>query len=202
MSAGEAIADALDSLRAHKLRAGLSMLGMVFGAGAVIAMLAIGGGAERQAMEMIDRLGLRNVLIRSRAFKPEELQEIRKQSPGLSPRDAEAIVEAVPGVEFVAPRVAIEPYKVLAAGAKCEAKVYGVSHRHAELSSLRVAEGRFLDPLDEREHAQVAVMGPACAATSSASSPRSAGASRSTTCGSPSWAFSKALRAGGIRSRG
>ena len=74
------------------------MLGMMFGVGAVIAMLSIGAGAEKQALALIDRLGTRNVVIRGKTFKPEELQEIRKKSVGLSQRDIEAIEEAVPGV--------------------------------------------------------------------------------------------------------
>jgi putative ABC transport system permease protein len=158
---GEAFRTASGNLKAHKLRSSLTMLGMIFGVGAVIAMLSIGSGAERQAMEMIDRLGLRNILARSKDLKQEELNEVRKKSPGLSSRDAQAILEAVPGAELVAPRVRIEPYKILAAGGKTEAKVYGVSYRQAELSRLAMAEGRFLDAADEREHAQVCVIGSA-----------------------------------------
>ncbi|HEX6863616.1 MAG TPA: ABC transporter permease, partial [Thermoanaerobaculia bacterium] len=59
MSPQEALRSALDNLAAHKLRSALTMLGMIFGVGAVIAMLAIGAGAERQALGMIERLGLR-----------------------------------------------------------------------------------------------------------------------------------------------
>ena len=70
----------VDELPAHKLRAGLSMLGMIFGVGAVIAMLSIGEGAERQALDQIEQLGLRNIIIRAREIRREELQEIRKKS--------------------------------------------------------------------------------------------------------------------------
>ena len=51
MSQAEALRAALRNLRAHKLRASLTMLGMIFGVGAVIAMLSIGAGAEREAPE-------------------------------------------------------------------------------------------------------------------------------------------------------
>ena len=70
---------ALESLAEHKLRTTLTMLGMMFGVGAVIAMLSIGAGAERQALSLIDRLGTRNVVVRSKTFKPEELAEIRNE---------------------------------------------------------------------------------------------------------------------------
>ncbi|HEX2252684.1 MAG TPA: ABC transporter permease [Thermoanaerobaculia bacterium] len=159
MNLGEALRTALDNLRVHKLRSSLTMLGMVFGVGAVIAMLAIGAGAERQALEMIESLGLRNVLVRAKTFKEDELREIREKSPGVAFRDIAAIEEGVPGVELAAPRARIEPYKVISAEGKSDADVFGVSHHHAQLSGLTVAEGRFLDPLDERQHAQVAVIG-------------------------------------------
>ena len=150
---------ALETLLEHKLRTTLTMLGMMFGVGAVIAMLSIGAGAERQALALIDRLGTRNVVVRSKTFKPEELEEIRKKSLGLSQRDVEAIEEAVPGVLFAAPRIEIEPYKIIGAGAKTKAQVYGVSHRHREVTPFALAEGRFLDLADETHHGQVAVIG-------------------------------------------
>jgi putative ABC transport system permease protein len=155
----EAFRSAVDNLAAHKLRSALTMLGMIFGVGAVIAMLSIGAGAEQQAMGMIERLGVRNVLVRDKEIKQEELQEVRQKSLGVSFRDAAAIYEAVPGVEAVAPRIKVEPYKVLSPAGKTKATVLGVSWRHADLSQLALQEGRFLDALDEKTHAQVAVIG-------------------------------------------
>jgi len=162
MTPQEAFRSALDSLAAHKLRSALTMLGMIFGVGAVIAMMSIGAGAERQAMATIERLGLRNVLVRAKTFRDEELEEIRQTSLGVSQRDGAAIAEAIPGVELVAPRIRIDPYKVLSPAGKADGTaVYGVTPRHAELAHLTLAEGRFLDPLDESTHAQVCVIGPA-----------------------------------------
>jgi putative ABC transport system permease protein len=162
MTPQEALRSALDNLAAHKLRSALTMLGMIFGVGAVIAMMSIGAGAERQAMASIERLGLRNVLVRAKTFKEDELREIRQKSLGVSQRDAAAIAEAIPGVDLVAPRIRIEPYKVISPGGKSDGvAVYGVTPRQSELAHLVVAEGRFLDPLDESSHAQVCVIGPA-----------------------------------------
>jgi putative ABC transport system permease protein len=155
---GEAFRRALESLGVHKLRSALTMLGMIFGVGAVIAMLSIGAGAERQALAMIERLGLSNVLVRSRDFRPDELAEVRKKSQGLAPRDMAALEEAVPGAAFAVPLVKVTPWRVRGDGS-AEAQVFGVSWRHAELTHLSVAEGRFLDALDERTHGQVCVLG-------------------------------------------
>jgi len=155
----EALYDALTNIAAHKLRSALTMLGIVFGVGAVIAMLSIGAGAEREALETISRLGLENVILRAKDFDDQELLEIRANSPGLSPRDAEAIRDAVPGIELVAPKVEIEAWKVMAPGSQTEARVLGVSVSHRRLAGLELAEGRFFDSLDLARHAQVAVVG-------------------------------------------
>jgi|CXWL01.1.fsa_nt_gi putative ABC transport system permease protein len=162
MTPTEAIGSALGNLSAHKLRSALTMLGMIFGVGAVIAMLSIGAGAERQALGMIEQLGLHNVIVRSLDLEAQALREVRKKSLGVSPRDAAAISEGVPGVEMVAPRVRLQPYKVFSpAGKSDDAEVHGVSHRHAELARLELAEGRFFDAQDEAGHAQVAILGAA-----------------------------------------
>ncbi len=161
MKIGEAFRSAVDGVASHKLRTGLTMLGIMFGVGAVISILSIGAGAAKQAQAFIDQMGLRNVLIRARQLRPDELQEARKRSLGLSLRDAEAIREAVPGAELVGPKLKIEPWRVLAGAAKTEASVYGVSYRHRDLVNIPVVEGRFIDALDEREHAQVCVIGAA-----------------------------------------
>jgi len=159
MNLAEAIYDSLANLAAHKLRSGLTMLGIVFGVGAVIAMLSIGAGAEQQALETIGRLGLNNVVLRDSDLEGEELREARTKSPGLSRRDCEAIADAVPAAELVAPKVNLRPYVVLAADGTSDAEVYGVGERHAELTHLELLEGRFLDALDVRDHTQVAVIG-------------------------------------------
>jgi putative ABC transport system permease protein len=159
MTQVETFTAALESLARHKLRTALTMLGIVFGVGAVIAMLSIGTGGEKKALEAIGRLGLQNVIVRAKVVKPEERQELRKKSLGVSLRDGEAIAEAVPHVQFVLPRVEVKAYKILAPGAKAKGRVYGLSSRYPSAASVGVAEGRFFDAHDERDHAQVALIG-------------------------------------------
>jgi len=156
----DALMAALESLAGRKLRSALTVLGIVFGVGAVIAMLSIGAGAERQALETISRLGLENVLVRARVdLRDEELREIRRKSPGVSLRDAEAIRQSVPGVAVVAAKIEIDPYKVLSGASVTEAKVFGVEDSHDQLVEIPLAEGRFFDAIDLASHAQVAVVG-------------------------------------------
>jgi len=155
----ESLNDALGNLGKHKMRTALTMLGMIFGVGAVIAMLSIGAGGERQALEAISRLGLHNVIIRAKQIDPEDRQEIRKNSLGVSLRDGEAVVEAVPGVEAVLPRVEVKPYKIASATGRTDAKVYGLSWRHPEFATIDLLRGRYFDKVDERDHAQVCLVG-------------------------------------------
>ena len=159
MNLWEAFRSALGGVASHKLRSGLTMLGIMFGVGAVISMLSIGAGAALQAQSLIDQLGMRNVLVRARQLRPDEMREARKKSLGVSLRDVDAIQEAVPGVDLVGPRLKIEPWRVQGAHSKTDATVYGVSHLHPRLVPMPLAEGRFFDGLDEREHAQVCVIG-------------------------------------------
>jgi putative ABC transport system permease protein len=155
----ESLSGALRNLGKHKMRTALTMLGMIFGVGAVIAMLSIGAGGEKKALENIGRLGLRNVIVRAKQVKPEERAELRKKSLGVSLRDAEAIVEAVPNVERVLPKVEVKPYKIMSPSGKTKGKVFGISSLYRNVATVKLAEGRFFDPRDEREHAQVAVIG-------------------------------------------
>lgn len=156
----EALEDALRNLAKHKMRTALTMLGMVFGVGAVIAMLSIGAGGEREALETISRLGLHNVLVKAVEVDQEQREEIRKKSLGVSLRDAEAIRQSIDEVEAVLPKVQVRDYRIGAGTRKAEGDVYGLSHLHSLYATIDIGEGRFFDRLDEEEHAQVAVIGP------------------------------------------
>jgi putative ABC transport system permease protein len=155
----EAAGAALQSLATHRMRALLATLGVVFGVAAVIAMLSIGAGAERAALALIEQLGTRNVIVRAKDATDDELAEIRERSPGLSLRDQDAILDAVPGVELVAPRALVRTWRIAAGRDESEGRVLGVDQSHALLVHVELAEGRFLDGLDVRDHAQVCVVG-------------------------------------------
>ena len=156
----EALSSGIESLRHHALRSFLAMLGIIFGVGAVIAMLSIGAGAERQALEIIDAMGLRNVVVKDKRFDREnELTEIRRKSAGLSTRDAQAIRDAVPGVERVVAKIEVEAWKVLSPGGRAKPRVLGVSSDYPALVKLALHEGRFFDRADEETHAAVCVIG-------------------------------------------
>src|SRR2546430_16287847 len=78
----------LENLRAHKLRSLLTMLGMIFGVAAVVAMLSIGAGAQQEVMSFIEQLGVRNLIIEAReAPDNQALQKVRQLSAGPAVQD-------------------------------------------------------------------------------------------------------------------
>ncbi len=82
----------LENLRAHKLRSLLTMLGMIFGVAAVVAMLSIGAGAQQEVMAFIEQLGVRNLIVEAREAADEQaLQKVRQLSEGLSFKDLRVI---------------------------------------------------------------------------------------------------------------
>jgi len=161
MNARESIGQSLDNLATRKLRALLTMLGMIFGVGAVIAMLAIGAGAEEQALQAIRQMGLRNILIEGKEYEPDELLRIRERTLGLSRRDVEAIVSVVPHVVSSAGTRTIKAYQVLSDVGKADARVVAVDAAYFAMKPLRLLDGAYFDAIDERGYGQVCVLGAA-----------------------------------------
>ena len=105
----EAFTAGVESLRHHALRSLLAMLGIIFGVAAVIAMLSIGEGAKRAALEKFEALGVNNIIIRDKELSDKDLEEARaKFSKGLSTKDAEAIEKIVPTVVAVSAQAELE----------------------------------------------------------------------------------------------
>ena len=150
----------LSSLFVHKLRSLLTMLGMIFGVGAVVAMLSITAGAQKEMMSFIDLLGVNNIIIEAKeAVDRNELQTRRAISPGLSFRDYRAIAENVQGIEASTPRKRFKPLKVLPKTAQEQPVLIGVTSAYLSINSLRVVEGRFFTDEEDRRSAPLCVLG-------------------------------------------
>src|SRR5205814_6387191 len=104
------VGQAVANLRAQKTRTLLTALGIVFGVGAVIGMLAIGAGARQESFEFIEQLGVRNILVESRpASSDEELQQRRRSSQGLNDRDVRILAANLDALEMVSARRSLRP---------------------------------------------------------------------------------------------
>ena len=150
----------LSSLLVHKMRSLLTMLGMIFGVGAVVAMLSITAGAQKQMMEYIDMLGVNNIIIEAKeAVDRNELQTRRAISPGMTFRDFRAIAENVQGIEALTPRKRFKPLKVLPKTATEAPLLIGVEPNFVSINSLKVVEGRFFNDEDNAKSSPVCVLG-------------------------------------------
>ena len=155
---------ALAEMAAHKLRTLLTLLGMVFGVGAVIAMLSVGEGAQEESMRMIDTMGVRNLVVNARSFDEDTLQENRKDSLGLTRSDMRAAVETLNAVEAWGAEKQIKTYDLFSLHGRSDASVYAVSPRIFDLSNLDAAAGSLFDDDANRAYEQVAVLGAQAAA--------------------------------------
>jgi len=154
------LGQAVANLRAQKTRTLLTALGIVFGVGSVIGMLAIGSGAREESLRFIEQLGVRNVLIDSRpAASQQELQERRRSSPGLSERDLRILRANIESLETMSARRTLHPSRVLPKPARDVPELYGVDPSYHLIHSLRLAEGKFFDDSDNAASATVCVLG-------------------------------------------
>lgn len=152
----------LSSLLVHKLRSLLTMLGMIFGVGAVVAMLSITAGAQKEMMSYIDLLGVNNIIVEAKeSVDRNELQARRLISPGLTFRDYRAIKENVQGLEASTPRKRFKPLKILPKTSAEAPLLIGVEPSYLAINSLKVIEGRFFNDKDNDTSAPVCVLGEA-----------------------------------------
>jgi putative ABC transport system permease protein len=156
----------LDNLRAHKLRSLLTMLGMIFGVAAVVAMLSIGAGAQQEVMAFIEQLGVRNLIVEAReAPDSQALQKIRKLSPGLNFQDYRVIQANLEGITASTARKRFTPSKLLPRPQGDPPMVYGVSPAYVPILNLQIVSGRFFDDAESSGAAPVAVLGEAATAS-------------------------------------
>jgi len=156
----------LDNLRAHKLRSLLTMLGMIFGVAAVVAMLSIGAGAQQEVMAFIEQLGVRNLIVEAReAASWEQLQKVRKISPGLTFQDYRVIQANLQGITASTPRKRFTPSKLMPRPQGDTPNVYGVTPQYISIANLSIVSGRFFDDAETEAGKPIAVLGEGAAAS-------------------------------------
>jgi putative ABC transport system permease protein len=151
------------SLLLHKLRSLLTVLGIVFGVSSVIAMLSIGEGAKWEQEQEIKRLGSTNIILRS--VKPPQ---DRTESPanqriieyGLTYMDMESIARTISTVEGAVP-ARMTRQEARYHDRAIDTRVVGTIPAFLGAVNARVAEGRFLHPLDDDTGETVCVLGAA-----------------------------------------
>lgn len=133
---------AMDAVFANKFRSLLTALGIIFGVGAVIAMLAIGSGARQEILDQMKLVGVNNIIIRPLFAEDDAHDELLEGrfSPGLTLTDAWTIKELIPGVERISPEVEVSTFGYHY-GIRRPVRVAGVNPDYFELFAINLSQG-------------------------------------------------------------
>ncbi len=155
---------ALEAVIANKVRSLLTALGIIFGVAAVIAMLAIGNGAQQEILEQIKLVGVNNIIIEPIVEQTEEQvsggsaeREKKKFSPGIRMLDAKSIAE-IPGVVNISPEIILDTY-IVNNGIRRSAKLVGVEPEYFEVTNFNLREGKLFSELQLETGAPVCIIG-------------------------------------------
>ncbi len=154
MNIGQAVIEAFESLSANKLRAGLTILGIVIGVGAVIAMVSIGRGAQATITESINGIGTNLVFV----FRGGS-EDVRNPKP-ITLEDAAAIADPfqAPSVMAVAP-VIQDTGKVTFGRESTTTSITGVTPEYASVRKYNLTEGEFINQEQMLGQASVVLLG-------------------------------------------
>ncbi|MHC5539543.1 ABC transporter permease [Singulisphaera rosea] len=157
-----ALKQGMKSLLLHKLRSGLTVLGIVFGVAAVISMLAIGEGSSRDAQERIQQLGATNIIVRS--VKPTEESQSAGGRPqwilnyGLKYSDYDRILDTIPTIRKALPIREMRK-EIRRLNHVLDGRVVATTEDYAEFNRLTMERGRFLTESDDERAMNYAVLG-------------------------------------------
>ncbi len=159
MDIAQPIREALESVTSNKLRAALTILGIVIGVAAVIAMLAVGAGAQDTILGSISGIGTNLLFV----FHGNFTQDVRNEQP-LTMSDAAAIADVfqAPDVAQVAP-VVRGNVTVNFSGETANVDLYGVTPDYQQVRNYKLTEGSFITNDNVNGRASVALIGPEAA---------------------------------------
>jgi putative ABC transport system permease protein len=157
---------AAEAVAHNKLRAGLTSLGILFGVASVIAMLAIGKGAEQEILEQMKLLGANNIvitpIIEQKEGKvdsdPNAKKQAKRFTPGLSYLDAEAIQRTIPEIGATSSEVVYNSV-ITREGTHRSGKVVGVDSNYMSVMNLKLAQGATFAPVHFERAAPVTIIG-------------------------------------------
>ncbi|MBX2899916.1 MAG: ABC transporter permease [Cyclobacteriaceae bacterium] len=159
---------AIDAVIANKMRSLLTALGIIFGVAAVIAMLAIGNGAQQEILNQIKLVGVNNIVIKPIVEQKDEKlnaeatgkKEKKKFSPGLTVRDVNSISTIIPGLSKVSPEIILNT-SVIQNGIRRSAKLVGVEPSYFEIYDFQLADGQMFNAEHLKLGAPVCIIGSA-----------------------------------------
>jgi putative ABC transport system permease protein len=148
----------------HKLRSFLTILGVVIGVGAVIALMSIGKGAEQSIISNIQSLGADLMFVRPGSTTESGIRTAVGSARTLTFEDASAIADEVPDVAAVAPSLGTA-LQIVYGSQNMRAQIQGVTTDYMFVYNLEMASGRFFTEYDYQSSARIAVIGANVATT-------------------------------------
>lgn len=159
---------AIDAVIANRVRSLLTALGIIFGVAAVIAMLAIGNGAQQEILNQIKLVGVNNIVVKPIIEQKEEKlneqasgkKEKKKFSPGLTIRDVNSIKSTIPGLAKVSPEIILNT-NIIRNGIRRSAKLVGVEPAYFEIYDFQISEGQMFNQEQLKVGSPVCIIGSA-----------------------------------------
>ncbi|MCC7264783.1 MAG: ABC transporter permease [Candidatus Latescibacteria bacterium] len=161
MDLRETFSLSVGGLSSHKLRTLLTMLGIIFGVAAVIAMLSIGEGAKQEALEQIRQMGIHNIIVQHWNKQTDgntESSGDQNLSSGLNTGDAQAISRICPLAEVVAPQREVK-VKAQSTGHAFQSMAVGTIPEYFSVLDARLNSGVFFTKEDVEQARRVCVLG-------------------------------------------
>lgn len=152
----QVIRTAFRGIIANKMRTSLTMLGIIIGVGAIIAMLSLGEGAKKQVLESMSRFGTNVLRVRPGSAKLGHIRTGLVET--LTMEDAEALGRQVPGISRLSPVVASST-QVKYSNKNATTLVTGTTPEYVDINNFTVAEGRFFEQTDIKLVRRVAAIG-------------------------------------------
>jgi len=147
-----------EGVKTHKLRSSLTILGIVIGVSAVIALMSIGRGVQTQILSQIESMGSDVITISPEAVTARGVAGAGGSAANLTLEDAMAISEQVPYVASVAP-YSSTLQQLIVGSENVNAQVIGVTPEYQEAYNLEITKGAFISPYDYQNGAKVVVIG-------------------------------------------
>jgi putative ABC transport system permease protein len=149
---------ALRALRVNKLRSALTMLGIIIGVGAVIAMVGVGAGAQARVAEQIQSLGSNLIIVLSGSTTQGGIRLGQGSQLTITEDDAAAIAREIPAVQGAAPSMRGNA-QVVYGNLNWGTGIQGVTADYAEVREWPVATGRFISGEDVDGATKVVLLG-------------------------------------------
>ena len=149
---------ALNSLKVNKMRSALTSLGIIIGVAAVIIMLAIGAGANKQVQSNMESMGSNLLTIRSATAKTGGVSMGMGTKPTLSVKDADAIRRTARGIDSVAP-VMSSAKQVMYGNQNWSTTVYGITAPYLYVKNYEMDLGRPINKDDDNNASKVCMIG-------------------------------------------